>query len=74
MQVVLNDLLNSLKMSSHLQIMFTKLSRESCIWGQQKLRRLKRIRGNIRNDKRGLRSKSTLPRTHPLEESVVDVN
>jgi len=51
--------------------MLPKLSGESMI-GIKRSRR--RFRNNSKYDRMGLRSRSTLSNTHPLEESALDVN
>ena len=54
LQFVLNSVLNLFKIC---WIMFTKLSRESCLWVNRGWGGWRWSRGNNRNDRRGLRSR-----------------
>jgi len=61
-------------LSRHLLLVLPKLSGESMIWIKGSRRSIRGSWSNSRNDRLVLRSRSTLPNTHPLKESVVDVN
>ena len=77
-EIIVHSLLLPLKVSRHLrghqQAMLSKLSGEGLIGNKGSRRTRRRSWSNKRNDRLRLRSRSTLPNTHPLEESAVDVN